>query len=213
MARVVCVANSIRHDGRCFAGIDMDTGEWVRPVPAKGGCGLSYSDVCVNGQPVALLDILEIDMTTRNPGTKYQCENRVMRAKAWKQVGRLKPSALLKYCDDSSPILHSTTDRVKPADLDAMSPDDWVSLRLVRPSKVHFARDYFKRSRWRASFADAKKNYYDLKVTDPVVSGRLNHDEKVGSDCILTVSMTEPWSPDSEKAAMCWKLVAAVIEL
>jgi hypothetical protein len=156
---------------------------------------------------------LEIDLTTRNPGTKYQCENRVMRNRAWRRVGQIRPKSLLTYCDDTTPILHSKDDRVAPEFLDALPPEQWTSLQLVHPKRASFARDSWNPNRWRASFRDAVGNHYSLKVTDPVVCGRLNHDERIGADCVLTVSLPEPWSPDDSTPEMCYKLVAAIIEL
>lgn len=32
MARIVCLANSFKKGGRCVAGIDLETGRWMRPI-------------------------------------------------------------------------------------------------------------------------------------------------------------------------------------
>ena len=32
MTQIICLANSIRPGGRCIAGKDPNTGEWIRPV-------------------------------------------------------------------------------------------------------------------------------------------------------------------------------------
>jgi len=41
---MVCLANSRKNGKRCIAGIDLDTGNWVRPVK-KGGAELSELDI------------------------------------------------------------------------------------------------------------------------------------------------------------------------
>ena len=33
---IVILANSRRHDGRCIAGKDLATGEWIRPINILG---------------------------------------------------------------------------------------------------------------------------------------------------------------------------------
>jgi hypothetical protein len=51
-------------------------------------------------------------------------------------------------------------------------------------------------------------------VTDPEATWRLNGGRRPASDCLLTVSLTQPirlGSPDAPE--LCYKLVAAVIEL
>lgn len=46
--RMICLANSRKIGGRCVAGIDVNTGEWVRPVRDNGGAltldDISYED-------------------------------------------------------------------------------------------------------------------------------------------------------------------------
>ena len=212
MARLVCLANSIRHDGRCVAGIDLDTGEWVRPVPPGGG-GIPYQRTCINGQTVELLDVVEIGITNTNPGTKYQCENREMRDRPWKLLDKMEPQDILQYCDDTTPILHTDADRVSPEVLEALDPDEWTSLHLVRARRLSFAHDYFNPQRWRAHFQDSAGNMYSLKVTDPVASNSLRQGDKFDKQSILTVSLVEPWAPsDGSLPELCYKLVAAVIE-
>lgn len=213
MARLVCLANSHRHDGRCVAGIDIETGEWVRPVPPGGG-GVPFQRTCINGQTVAVLDVVEIPLRSSNPGTKYQCENREMRDRPWKLIDKMQPKDIIQYCDRTAPILHTDSDRVSPETLEALSPDEWKSLQLVRARKLSFAPDYFKPQRWRAHFEDSAGNSYSLKVTDPIASDALRQKEEFDKRSILTVSLVEPWAPsDGSLPEMCYKLVAAVIEL
>lgn len=212
MATLICLANSIRHDGRCVAGIDVQTGEWVRPVPSGGG-GIPYSTTCVAGRPVGNLEVVRIPLTTTNPSTRYQRENRVMRDAPWTLIRQATIDEVMQYCDGAAPILHTDSDRVAPDDLDRLPARRWTSLQLVHAEHVAFHRDHFSPKRWRAHFADSAGSPYSLKVTDPIFTARLDRNESVGEEYLLTVSLTEPWAFDSNSAPMCWKLVAAVIEL
>ena len=212
MARLVCLANSHRHDGRCVAGIDIETGEWVRPVPPGGG-GIPYPRTCIQGQTVALLAVVEIAMLDSNPGTKYQCENREMSDRPWKLIERMQPKDIIQYCDGTAPILHSDSDRVAPETMEALPCDGWTSLQLVQARNLSFAQDYFKPQRWRAHFEDSAGNEYSLMVTDPLASSRLRQKEEFNERSIVTVSLVEPWAPqDGSIPEMCYKVVAAVIE-
>jgi uncharacterized protein (DUF488 family) len=69
--------------------------------------------------------------------------------------------------------------------------------------------------RWLARFALRQRGpEYCLAVTDPEATWRLNGGDRSAADCLLTVSLTQPirlGPPDAPE--LCYKLVAAVIEL
>jgi len=112
-----------------------------------------------------------------------------------------------------SPILHTPNDRVATSVLEGKPPSEWKSLQLVRPRKLSFGRHYYDPNRWVADFQDGAGNHYSLKITDPVITRRLEAGVKVSKQCLLTVSMTKPWTHNPvERAPTCYKLVAAVIE-
>ena len=50
MAQLICLASSWRPGGRCIAGIDPQTGAWVRPVPFHGGA-IPEERIWLNNQP------------------------------------------------------------------------------------------------------------------------------------------------------------------
>ena len=76
-----------------------------------------------------------------------------------------------------------------------------------------FERHYFDANRWVAHFQDAKRRPYSLKITDPVITRRLEAGQAIAKTSILTISLTKPWSHDpDERLPLCYKLVAAVID-
>ena len=98
--------------------------------------------------------------------------------------------------------------------LDLLPNEQWKSLQLVRPQALAFERDPTQEHRWRARFRDELNNKYCFRVTDPVITRRLELGEKIGGDCLLTIALTRPFTPPGTTAApRCYKLVAAVIEL
>jgi hypothetical protein len=208
MSEIIILANSIKPGGHCIAGIDNRTGEWIRPI-SRENCAIPKH---VAGK-IKLLDIVKIPLATDRPKDRYQRENRFVDSLDWKVVSNVSPKYIRKYCEDCSIILHSHNDRVAPEVLDEMPFKEWKSLQLVR-TDVNFERDSWKRNRWRASFNDGAGKNLSLKVDYPEIVAKLNDGKKIGSDCMLTISLAGPWAPpDGSMPEKCYKLVAGVIEL
>lgn len=146
MPRLVCLANSIRHGGRCVAGIDLDRREWIRPVPRTGDA-IPGSECFVDSHWLTPLSLFEVDVARPSEVPRYQRENWLLQS--WRWVGgELAKADLLAYCDETSPILHSGNDRVSPECLENLPPEKWTSLQLVRPRKLRFVRDHWKQQQW-----------------------------------------------------------------
>jgi putative nucleic acid modification protein with dual OB domain len=213
MTQIAILANSKRPDGQCLAGIDLETGRWVRPVPNSGD-GIPVQRCFVNRRFIALRDILELDLIQPRAIVEFQAENQTIRNWNWRVNGRMSMSALEDFIDDSAPVLHTHNDRVAPSVLRALPPAEWKSLQLIRPRQLEFARHFHEENRWVAEFKDAAGNLYSLRITDPIITRRLEAGEKITQDCLLTVSLTKPWTNDPNvRPPMCYKLVAAVMEL
>jgi hypothetical protein len=64
--RIVCLANSYKHDNRCVAGISLVTKKWVRLVSKHvHGCVTRAEASYSNGQDVALLDVFEAEVAEK----------------------------------------------------------------------------------------------------------------------------------------------------
>ncbi len=213
MAQIAILANSKRPDGQCLAGIDIATGAWVRPVPGAGD-GIPAAKCFVNGRFLELRDVLELELAEPGPPPKYQRENRRILNWAWRVTKRLRVEAVTRFVEDTVPILHSDNDRVQPAALDLLAPTEWKSLQLVEARNLTFGRHARNPNHWVTNFEDRGGNAYSLKITDPDVMRRLEWGQKISPRSLLTVSLTKPWTPDpAAKEPLCYKIVAAVIEL
>src|SRR5579862_6945661 len=104
MARLVCLANSERPGGQCIAGIDLETGEWKRPVP-KDSDAVPTARCVIGGRLLEPLDIFEIELIRPRDPPRYQRENRFIKNWNWSITGRLRKDKLLEYCDATTPIL------------------------------------------------------------------------------------------------------------
>ena len=213
MARIVCLANSFKDAGRCLAGIDLDTGQWVRPVPAGGG-GVPTDWVTIGGAELRPLDIIEVNLDPAPVATRYQRENRGLLNPGCRLIGRLPPAETRKYCEFTPTLLHSKSDRVTPQVLESLPPDQWKSLQLVWPSEFSFEKDERVDYKWRAHFRDFFGTLFKLRLTDPALIARLKRGDRIGSRCYLAISLTEPFvPPDGGMEPRCYKLVAGVVEL
>ena len=120
----------------------------------------------------------------------------------------------MELCDETSPLFHSPGDRVSPEAIERLPPGRWASLQLVKPRRLRFACDPLDKYRWRARFADAAGHEYSLRITDVNTSRRLAGGVRISPRSVLTASLSKPWTPaDGSKPPLCYKLVAAVIEL
>ncbi len=84
--RLIILAHSRKMKKRCIAGIDVETGEWVRPCWASGDGGLSGR--WVDQYVQSLLDVVELPLENDGPNRDLQPENRRIIKGPWRTVGR-----------------------------------------------------------------------------------------------------------------------------
>jgi hypothetical protein len=210
--KIICLANSYKHNGRCIAGID-ETGRWVRPVSSSKKRAIDRAARIIDGNEPRILDVLEIPLHAHGPDDGCQPENKLLKAGQWKKVGRVRPKDLLKHCEDDSVILHNNLDYVRASCFRMIPRYGWKSLQLIHNDNVVFKQDENNKTKWRADFVNSKGTALSLRVTDPVTCERLARGENIGKNCLLTVSMATDWRPDKQTARRCYKFVAGVVEL
>src|SRR4051794_14023332 len=107
--RIICLANSWKHGERCVAGMDIFTGQWLRPVADTDDGRVPKAVRLVNGVEPALLDILDIPLGPTGPDYGFECENRRILPGSWKWAGLAAPKDVARRCLASGPILHTAT--------------------------------------------------------------------------------------------------------
>lgn len=210
--RIICLANSYKHNGRCIAGIN-EAGRWVRQVSSSKKRSVDKTTRAVDGKEPQILDVLEIPLHAHGPDKGCQPENKLLKVGQWKKAGRVKPRDLLKYCEDDSMILHNNLDPVRASCFRMIPRHGWKSLQLIHNENVVFEQDGNNKVKWRTNFVNSKGTALSLRVTDPVTCERLEQGENISKDCLLTVSMATGWSPDKQTAKRCYKFVAGIVEL
>jgi hypothetical protein len=210
--RIICLANSYKHNGRCIAGIN-EVGRWVRPVSSNQKRAIDKETRIIDGNEPQILDVLEIPLYAHGPVDGCQPENKLLKAGQWKKIGQVRTKDLLKYCEDDSVVLYNNLDHVRASCFRMIPSYCWKSLQLVHNENVVFEQDENNKAKWRANFVNSKGNALSLRVADPAICERLEQGEDISKDCLLTVSMAPGWSPDKQTPKRCYKFVAGVVEL
>lgn len=210
---MICLAVSRKTGGKCVAGIDLKTGEWVRPV-RPGGQDLTVRDIeYEDGSTPQLLDIISVPVIRTEP-LRYQPENIVIDPEYyWEKRGRYKVRDLEQFLFKGDHIFGDFNDRL--SEVAALTLNH--SLTLVRANGIWFIKRPGYRegtNQVRAKFK-YKGNEYNLVVTDGEWEVKIN-DMDYGVHLIhgrfnLTISLGLPFEGLDGTVAH-YKLVAGITE-
>lgn len=221
--RIVCLANSYKHDHRCVAGISLVTKRWVRLVGRTvPGC-LTREETCyADGNEAALLDVFEAELDEPCASNCHP-EDVFVTGKKWRPIRRFDEPKdvqfLTSYENKNPALLQGYGDRVYERKIQGTPVDH--SLELIHPFDLWWwIRDETGVRKNRALFrvGGASRTRYDLAVTDPVWLAKMHPlppgvypDSRFCPDkssrTLLTVSLSEPF----EK--FHYKIVAGVMHL
>ena len=216
---IFCLAASRKHGGYCFAGKDIETGEWIRPVSGRQSEEISDQESRrPNGTQAAVLDVLEVPMI-RAKAHGYQKENHLIDpTRRWRRKRRGTWADVLQNLDHhTGPLWHNQgaswgygNNRVSEARAARLDG----SLLLIQPERLQISV-----GRKGGMFAGADRRLvkghfryvgidYTLQVTDPAIEDEMRggEDRTVDMDgAVLCVSLGEVYY------GYAYKLVAAVI--
>ena len=221
--RIVCLANSYKHDHRCVAGISLVTKHWVRLVGRQvPGC-LTLKETCYpDGRQAALMDVFEVELGEKC-GSNCHPEDVYVTDKQWLPVRRfdeLRDARFLAaYVSKGPAIFQGYGDRVYGRKIEG-SPVE-KSLELIHPENLWWwIREENGKRKNRAIFraGSVVRACYDLAVTDPVwleklrslAAGIYPHSHFfIGKPpkTLLTLSLSEPFD------GFHYMLVAGVVTL
>ncbi|HUV79614.1 MAG TPA: hypothetical protein VMW40_02120 [Candidatus Bathyarchaeia archaeon] len=212
---IICLANSRKWGGRCVAGKEDSTGEWIRPISNRVTGELRVSDIRYeNRESVELLDIVEIPFEQVQPET-YQPENILISNQHWWKRGEYSKDELDALCDNPSTIWtnkHPSSDRIDANYLEQNPQESSLLFIKVDQVKIRLLlTDYGQgiKKQVRALFS-YNGQHYNLVVTDPEIEEKyLRHDEGdyplEGENIYMCISLGGPYRGD------CYKLVASII--
>jgi hypothetical protein len=215
---VVCLANSRKYSGFCFAGKEISPngfGSWVRPVSAREKGELSDLEISLDNNEIPkLLDIVTIKFKGHRPHL-YQSENYLISCAQWKWKKKLNPSLVPELCDDVPQLwingyssFRGFNDRI-PYELATKKISS--SLVLVKAEELIVQVVEGKTNcskKCRADFS-YRRNKYNLAITDPRIEEWCSTKQFGCYPCrktpYLTISIGEPFE------GYCYKLVASII--
>jgi hypothetical protein len=221
--RIVCLANSYKHEHRCVAGISLVTKKWIRLVGRQvPGC-LTLQETCyLDGRETAPLDVFEAELGEAC-GSNCHPEDVYVTEKPWQPIRRFdehRDAQFLAANVSQRPvILQGYGDRVTAHRVEETPMSR--SLELVRPEDLWWwVRDEKGKRKTRAIFrvSPTSRIRYDFSVTDPAWLDTLHllptgihpHSLLLGGEpreTLLAVSLSEPFH------GFHYKLVAGVIQL
>jgi len=232
-SRFLCLAVSRRDGGNCIAGIDLDSGKWIRPVNTKNHGALGDHEIVVMDSAtkklrmLAPLDVLCLGFE-RYVGDRVQPENWELAPPTNESTyivlrrfdGPKDVDMLISYLDKNAPLLHSYSNKIQADDLFVSQLSH--SLSIIRPEQPYWRISphpkYPNKLRVEADFRFGGDSYC-LVVTDPIWEarcgrhgpGRYPHSdiaEDANGNLLLTISLAEV-----PLHGYHYKLVAGVIHL
>ena len=218
--RIICLANSKKEGERCIAGINIDTGKWVRPVCdslyPKDGRVPKY--ICrVDGREPELLDILEIPLADTGNNFDFESENLSVLRGEWKVVGKAKVQDVTQYCDDGA-ILHNSSKLVYLKYLQSLPLDKRKTLQLINVVSLSVKSRRTSRGgiQWLGTIVSSSgKKLVDIPITDTAFIKKIESGYQSNGNYLITMSLGMPYKPDNwdSDEEPCWKLIAGVIEI
>lgn len=235
--KILVLASSTKHGGRCVAGRrwlggtadSPQLGEWIRPLgegdrgAIRGGKYRLYWTVGrsrLEGHPVKPGDLVEIDLED-DASQDFQRENRKMKSDAWINLVKKIPltDRLLKCVEEEPDGLwlpsranETKSDRVPVTQLEEHSTPS-QSLFCIHPENLRIdpekRRNDSSKVGYRANFRIKNQNY-DLSITDPEINRDLI-DQPSLQNCRLVISLGTPFTLERDSVKYHFKLVAAVL--
>ncbi len=221
--RIVCLANSYKHDNRCVAGISLVTRKWVRLIGKMVPHCLTLAESRYSSRKeVSLLDVFEVEIEA-DCGTNHHPEDVLIAGTPWRWIrhfDEISDLEILRSSVNHDPVvLQGCSDRIDSHKFEKTAVR--VSLSLLEPEDLWWwIREESGKRKYRANFRlghDGRVRY-DLPVTDPAWLDQLNlmptgiHPHRIlcanrPTQTFLTASLSEAFE------GFHYKLIAGVINL
>jgi hypothetical protein len=203
---LVILANSRKKGNRCIAGVDSQTGEWLRPCYGTGEDGIPWQVRRVGGAEPGLLDIIQIPLDEDGPHQEIQPENRFLGKGEWRKLGTASVDQVAKHCQKSGLIFHNTDRWIHGFKLQDVPESKRHSLCLIQAHVAFSTEASYRGKRVVARFGHDQRQYC-IPVTDLEFERRIPAYGTGEADCLLTASLGLPFQ------GCCYKFIAGVVLL
>lgn len=195
---IICLANSKRPGGYCFAGKDCSTGEWVRPISGRSKHSIWKSEQkFADGTIPRLLDIVEVPVTDKVSVSEapYQAENYGLDSGPWIKKGKAsweQACNLVDAVDDLWVCPKSPkSDRIHKDSFSVFNR----SLCLISLPNLLIEKNSSDKLKVGFEFGGIS---YSLSVTDPEIKRKYasmggNRQSKISESVLACISLAEPY--------------------
>lgn len=218
MTQIICLANSWKYEERCIAGINPQTGRWIRPISTQySNDGRVPQEIrLIDGQEPKILDFLDIPLDNTGNDFGFESENLNIIPGKWQRLKSVPATDLIKYCSETPHILHNSWKYVTVPYLQNLPLEQRYTLQLVYALQIIVNHEIRSTgTKWRGSLITKQgQQLTDASITDPELVKKLDEGYCPNNPCLVTVSLSMPHRPPNwEGDDPCWKLIAGVIEL
>ncbi|MBR4904399.1 MAG: hypothetical protein IKZ53_06985 [Selenomonadaceae bacterium] len=213
--KLIILAASAKFNNYCVAGVDVETGEWIRPISEKPELeeavpidDLKYPD----NSRVELLDVAEIKFSDRAADNPIQPENFFYNDKYyWQKVGRMTLQEVidLRGFDLRDKIFYNSERSIFGANV--INFPERESLLLLPVENLFISiEDAGDHKKFFADFVYQGKNFHRFSVGDIAVRKKFA-DKSAGKhffkdNAVVTFSLTNPYYKNAE----CYKMLAQI---
>lgn len=218
--KIILMAKSRKGGGHyCVAGIDANSGEWVRVVSSDASTQHAVTEEDMkyeNGAIPEVLDIINIRCKAYTP-MEYQPENYTMNSSYyWEKTGEADIDRVLSLhpAECHQELFYDTDQRISPDDIDEIDEDERYSLALIQPTNVVIHVTQFDESaavKVKTSFRYMGNDYQYITITDPVFEARYIA-KGLGRYRIYNVYFVVSLGDPNPRDGLHYKLVATVLE-
>ena len=181
--RVIILTKSDKNGGYCVAGIDVNTGNFIRLVSEdeNSNYALSDNDLIYDDERtyVEPMDIVNVQLKGKQ-NSWYQPENYIINDEYYfLKVGTASKNELRDYLMEEEYIFYNSQNYIDNIEL--RNQLEKYSLVLFRVDELKMWRDKFKNGRIIASFIYNNEEYRFIKITDHILTEKY-YDEVVSCD-------------------------------
>ncbi|MBR2208290.1 MAG: hypothetical protein IJ859_05705 [Synergistaceae bacterium] len=209
----VIMAKSTMWGNFCVAGIDVETGAWVRFVAFETGEPLADFNLMFVNAPGSceVLDVGRIGIARRVPKNNHT-EDLMIKYTPWLKMGRMKLEEVFKIHEPENHkfIFGTPRNYVDVSEMQRLKLNYSLILIKVENLKISFVENFHGDIRGRADFIYNDVEYTDIRVTDPYYefNDSLIKNYYLKTDAAYLV-MSMPSKP-FEKNGKYYKLIAKI---
>ena len=212
---LIILAESAKFNNFCVAGVDADTGEWIRPISEKPELedavpidDLKYPD----GSRIELLDVVEIKFSDRAAKNPIQPENFFYNQKYfWQKIGRVTLQEVIdeRGFDFRDEIFYNNSRSIMGVDV--IKFDVRESLLLLPVENLFISiEDGEDHKKFFADFNYRGKNFLRFSVGDIAVRNKFAENRPgkyfFRENATVVFSLTNPYRKNAE----CYKMLAQI---